>query len=162
MNSLLSTRKRTILASSRTVLYAMIVHRHHDSSFCFWLFERTLTQKNCFLFCKKYGLLNSFIFLNNREILIVPLSKFYCQRSGGQNFSDSYLKQSCLSHGESSAKDRTFHVQEKLPWKEDVKTNYADHYQQSRLSLRHQIFPLLNQEGLCKLNLLESSDLNTC
>ena len=25
-----------------------------DLSFCFWVFEKMLTQENCFLFCKKY------------------------------------------------------------------------------------------------------------
>ena len=27
---------------------------NYDSSFCFWVFEKWLTQENCFLFCKKY------------------------------------------------------------------------------------------------------------
>ena len=27
---------------------------NYDSSFCFWVFEKRLTQENCFLFCKKY------------------------------------------------------------------------------------------------------------
>ena len=26
----------------------------HDSSFCFWVLEKRLTQENCFLFCTKY------------------------------------------------------------------------------------------------------------
>ena len=26
----------------------------YDSSSCFWVFEKRLTQKNCFLFCKMY------------------------------------------------------------------------------------------------------------
>ena len=52
LNSLLSTRKRTILTSSRTVLNALnaMIARH----VCFWVFEKRLTQENCFLFCKKY------------------------------------------------------------------------------------------------------------
>ena len=43
---------------------------NYDSSFCFWVFEKRLTQKNCFLFCKKYALFNSSIFLT--------INKFYC------------------------------------------------------------------------------------
>ena len=43
---------------------------NYDSSFCIWVFEKRLTQKNCFLFRKKYGLFNSFIFLT--------IKKFYC------------------------------------------------------------------------------------
>ena len=27
---------------------------NYDSSFCFWVFEKRLTQENCFIFCKKY------------------------------------------------------------------------------------------------------------
>ena len=27
---------------------------NYDSSFCFWVFEKRLTQENCLLFCKKY------------------------------------------------------------------------------------------------------------
>ena len=27
---------------------------NYDSSFCFWVFEKRLTQENCFLFCIKY------------------------------------------------------------------------------------------------------------
>ena len=47
----------------------------YDSSFCFWVFEKKLTQKNCFLSCKKYGLFNSSVFFNNQQILTVLLSK---------------------------------------------------------------------------------------
>ena len=39
-------------SSCSTVLHAMIVHKHSDSSFCFCVFEKGLTQENCFLFCK--------------------------------------------------------------------------------------------------------------
>ena len=52
-------------------------------SFCFWVLEKRLTHKNCFLFCKKYGLFNSYFF-NNQEIFTVLLSKFHGQRSGGE------------------------------------------------------------------------------
>ena len=48
---------------------------NYDLSFCFWVFEKRLTQKNCFLFCKKYGLFNSFYFFNNQENFTVLLSK---------------------------------------------------------------------------------------
>ena len=27
---------------------------NYDSSFCFWVFEKRLTQDNCFFVCKKY------------------------------------------------------------------------------------------------------------
>ena len=37
---------------------------NYDSSFCFWLFEKRLTQENCFLFCKKY----------EKESIILPVS----------------------------------------------------------------------------------------
>ena len=43
---------------------------NYGSSFWFWLFEKRLKQENYFLFCKKYGLFNGFIFLT--------IKKFYC------------------------------------------------------------------------------------
>ena len=46
---------------------------NYDSSFCFWVFEKRLTQ-NCFLLCKKYGLFNSFFF-TIKKFFTVPLSK---------------------------------------------------------------------------------------
>ena len=74
---------------------------YYDSSFCFWVFEKRLTQENCFLFCKKYGLFNGFIFLT--------IKKFYCPfgggGGGGQDLSISYLKQNCFSHGEGSVRE---------------------------------------------------------
>ena len=36
---------------------------NYDSSFCFWLFEKRLTQDNRFLFCKKYALFDGSMFL---------------------------------------------------------------------------------------------------
>ena len=54
---------------------------NYDSSFCFWVFEKRLTQENCFLFCKKYGLF-MFYFFNNQEIFTVLLFKLHGQRSG--------------------------------------------------------------------------------
>ena len=73
-----------------------------NSSFCFWVFEKRLTQKNCFLFCKKYGLFNSFIFLTIKKFLLSYFLNFHGQRSGGggQDLNISYQKQSCFSHGE--------------------------------------------------------------
>ena len=101
-NGLLSTRKRTILflTSSRTVLNALtqcmypltqcmypltqcMFTDNYDSSFCFWVFEKRLTQKNCFLFCKKYGLFNSSIFLTINKFLLSYFPNFHGQRSGG-------------------------------------------------------------------------------
>ena len=74
----------------------------------------------------------------------------------------SYLKPSCLSHREGSVKERTFHEKENLSLEaatpETLKQimhiihcNVKPRYQQSRLSLQFQIFPLLIQEGLCKV-----------
>ena len=51
------------------VLYAMIaMHVHRLISFCVWVFEKKLTQENCFLFYKKCGLFNSFIFLREQSL----------------------------------------------------------------------------------------------
>ena len=81
---------------------------NYDSSFCFWVFEKKLTQKNCFLFCKKYGLFNRFIFLTIKKFLLSSFSNFHGQRTGGGgggggrggDLSISYLKQNSFSHGE--------------------------------------------------------------
>ena len=77
---------------------------NYDSSFCFWVFEKRLTQENCFLFCKKHGLFNGFSFFNNQEIFTVPLSKLswsaFGGGRGGGDLSISYLKQNCFSHEE--------------------------------------------------------------
>ena len=80
----------------------------YDSSFCFWVFEKRLTQENCFLFCKKYG---GFIFLTNEKFLLSYFPNFQGQRSwgggggGGGDLSISYLKQNCFSHGEVRSKN---------------------------------------------------------
>ena len=68
---------------------------NYDSSFCFWVFEKRLTQKNCFLFCKKYGLFNSSIFLTIK-FLLAYFPNFHGKRSGRQDLSISYQKQSCF------------------------------------------------------------------
>ena len=86
---------------------------NYDLSFCFWVFETTLTQDNYFLFCEKYGLFNGFIFFNNQEIFTVLLSKLSWSAfrgrggggQGGQDFSISHLNQNCFSHGEGSFKE---------------------------------------------------------
>ena len=78
---------------------------NYDPSFCFWVFEKRLTQENCFPFRKKYGLFNGFIFLT--------IKKFYCPTfqtfmvsfrggggGGGQDLSISYLKQNCFTRNE--------------------------------------------------------------
>ena len=57
--------------------------KNYDSSFCFWVFEKRLIQENCFLFCKKYGLFNGFIFSNNQEIFTVLLSRLSWSALGG-------------------------------------------------------------------------------
>ena len=57
---------------------------NYDSSFCFWVFEKRLTQENCFLFCKKYGLFDGFIlFLTIKKFLLSYFPNFHGQRSGG-------------------------------------------------------------------------------
>ena len=66
------------LTSSRTVLNAMMqcmFTDNYNSSFC--------SQKNYFLFRKKYGLFNSFIFFNDQEIFTVILSKLSWSGFGG-------------------------------------------------------------------------------
>ena len=63
---------------------------NYDSSFCFSVFEKRLTQKNCFPFCKKYGLFNSSIFLTVNKILLSNFPDFHGQRSGGQDLGISY------------------------------------------------------------------------
>ena len=55
----------------------------YDLSFCFWVFEKRLTQENCFLSCKKYGLLNGFIFLTVKKFLLSYFPDSHGQRSGG-------------------------------------------------------------------------------
>ena len=98
LNGLLSARKRT----NRTVLNAMMqcmFTDNYDSSVFFWVFEKRLTQKNCFPFCKKYGLFNSFIFLTMKKFLLSYFPNFHDQRSGGTR------SQSCFSHGEGSFKE---------------------------------------------------------
>ena len=83
---------------------------NYNSSFCFWVFEKTLTQENCFLFCKKHGLFNGFIFLTIKKFMLSYFPNVHGQRrsgggGGGQDLSISYLKQNCFSHGEGSFKE---------------------------------------------------------
>ena len=54
-----------------------------DSLLCFWVFEKRLTQENCFLFCKKCGLFNGFIFLTIKKFLLSYFLNFHGQRSTG-------------------------------------------------------------------------------
>ena len=61
-----------------------MLSNNYDSSFCFWLFEKRLTQENCFLFCKKYGLFNGFIFLTIKKFLLSYFPNFHGQCSGGE------------------------------------------------------------------------------
>ena len=87
-------------------MHVQTIMTHHF--FCFGVFEKRLTQENCFLFCKKYGLFNGFIFLTIKKFLLSYFPNFHCQRSGGQNLSISYLKQSRFSHGEGSFKEPVY------------------------------------------------------
>ena len=87
---------------------------------CFWVFEKRLTQENCFLFCAMYCLFNGFIFLTIKEVLLSYFPNFHGQRSvggggGRQDLSISYLKQNCFSHGESSFKE-SIHKQFNSKW----------------------------------------------
>ena len=41
------------------------------------------TQENCFLFCKKYGLFNGYIFLTIKKFLLSYFPNFHGQHSGG-------------------------------------------------------------------------------
>ena len=68
---------------------------------------------NCFLFCKKHGLFNGFIFLTIKKFLLSYFPNFIVSVRG-ENLSISYLKQSCFSHGDGSVKDRTYQEKEKL------------------------------------------------
>ena len=90
---------------------------NYDSSFCFRVSENRLTQENCFLICKKYGLFNGFTF-STMVSLFLQSRNFYCPTfqtfmvsvqggggGGGQDLSISYLKQNCFSHGEGSFKE---------------------------------------------------------
>ena len=58
----------------------MLTDSYH-SSFCFRVFEERLTQENCFLFCKKYGLFYGFIFLTIKKFLLFFFTNFHGQRS---------------------------------------------------------------------------------
>ena len=88
------------LTCSRTVLNAMMqcmFTDNYDSSFCFWVFEKRLTQKNCFLFCKKYGF---FIFT-------VLLSKLSWSAFRGDKILVFHTRSRVVSdsHGEGSFKE---------------------------------------------------------
>ena len=81
------------LTSSCTVLNAMmrcIFTDNYDSSLCFWVFKKRLTQENCFLFCKKYGLFNGFIFLTIKKFYFPILQTFMVSVQGEQDLSISY------------------------------------------------------------------------
>ena len=63
--------------TSRTVLNAMMqcmFTDNYDSSFCFWVFKKRLTQKNCFSFVNSMVCL-TVLFFNNQQIFTVLLSK---------------------------------------------------------------------------------------
>ena len=83
---------------------AMHIH-NYDSSFCFWVFEKRLTQKNCFLFCKSMVCLTVLIFLLIDKFLLSTFQTFMVSVQGGQDLKISYQKQSCFSHGEGSFKE---------------------------------------------------------
>ena len=74
---------------------------NYDSTFCFWAFVKRLTQNNCFLFCKKYGLFNSFIFLTINKFLLSYFPNFHGQRSGGDKISVFHTRSRVVSAMES-------------------------------------------------------------
>ena len=79
---------------------------NYDSSFCFSVLEKRLTQGNCFLFSKKYGLFIMVLFFNSQEIFTVLLSKLsWSAFGGGGHLSISYMKQNCFRHEEGSFKE---------------------------------------------------------
>ena len=53
---------------------------HH---FAFGYSRKLLIQENCFLFCKKYGLFNGFIFLTIKKFLLSYFPNFHGQHWGG-------------------------------------------------------------------------------
>ena len=55
---------------------------NYDSSFCFWVFEKRLTQKNFFSFVKSMVCL-TVLFFNNQEIFTVLLPNFHGSVRGG-------------------------------------------------------------------------------
>ena len=61
----------------------MFINNYDSSSFCFWVFEKRLTQENCFLFRKRYGLFNGFIFLTIKKFLLSYFPNLHGQHSGG-------------------------------------------------------------------------------
>ena len=65
--------------------------------------EKVNTGEFVFSFVKGMACL-TVLFFNNQEIFTVCFPNLYGQRSGGQDLSISYLKQSCFSHGEGSFK----------------------------------------------------------
>ena len=50
-----------------------------DSSFCFWVFEKRLTQENCFLFCKSMVCLKVLFFLQSRNFYCPTFQTFIVQ-----------------------------------------------------------------------------------
>ena len=85
---------------------------NYDSSFSFWAFEERLTQENCFLFCKKYGLFNGFIFLTIKKFLLSYFPNFMVSiRGGGGGGGRTWYfipKQNCFSHGEGEGSFKEF------------------------------------------------------
>ena len=59
----------------------------YDTSFCFWVFEKRLTQENCFLFCKKYEK-KSIILTVSFQLKNVPfnIQSYRFERNDAMNF----------------------------------------------------------------------------
>ena len=64
---------------------------NYDSSFCFWVFEKRLTQENYVLFCTEYGLFNGFIFLIIKKFLLSYFPNFHAGGGGGRGARSQYF-----------------------------------------------------------------------
>ena len=81
---------------------------NYDSSFCFWVFEKRLTQENSFV--KSMVCLMVLFCLTIKKFFLSYFPNFHDQGSWGEGggvggLSISYLKQNCFSHREGSFKE---------------------------------------------------------
>ena len=76
---------------------------NYDSSFCFWVFEKRLTQENCFRFCKMY----------EKESIILTVSfqleTYYLRLRGiiiGHHFHANIIVQAAMCKDNNNSKSR--------------------------------------------------------